>query len=533
MKLLGTILPAIALVALPTSAVLAQDAPSTGPAATGAPSAPSGTPGTTATPDINQPIGATAPPDMNQPIGSGPKADINQPLGTVPVTDATQPTTPGVIDPAAPVMANGVDVPAAGGSQGYGSPLYDVDSRANVEGTGGSFFDGLPIPALGTHFSVNLRGQYQSNLVHLPEGEERTNGDSRSDFNLSPLISGSANIPVGRQQVYLSGVIGKDFYAQDTDYNRGRFSFNGGANLSFSATCHANLNASWIQSQSTQSDLGVNVPNSLTTSSFGASAGCTPAIGIEPSLSYRYSQGRNSSDDPELNAFRSLNDINNSTVVASLGYTRPTLGRFALFGSKSFNTFPNRTIVLGDTTFTSGVNVTNLGGQYERGIGVALYFSGSLYWVNTVPTDSPAAKTSNLGYSVKLNYRPAARYSFSINASSNSSASPSSSSLYFVNNTIGAQFSYKIAPSFNFGLSAITSHRDYTGGVLAGPNRQQSDRVNNLRGSLNWESTNGHYSSSFYVLHQNQNGTTTNGTTEVGGFDYQNWVVGLSLSFRM
>lgn len=531
MRLLGTMLPVIVLAGLPATAALAQDAPSAAPS-TGTPSA---TPGSTAPADINQPIGATPQPDINQPIGAGPSGDLNQPIGTSPVVDAAPAEiTPDAAALAAPVLADGVAVPAIGASQGYGSPLFGVDSRTNVATQGGSFFGGLPIPALGYSLTVSLVSQYLSNLPRWPSsGVDLPDGVSRSDFGFTPLVSGSANLPFGRSQIYFSGLVGKDYYVRNTEYNRGRFSFAGGTNLAFGANCSANLDANYLEAQSSQLGNAFNFPNTQSTASFGASLGCSPAFGFQPSVSYRYSQARNSSTDPDFDELYRLNDLNNSNIVVTLGYERASLGKVALFGSKSFNRYPNRTLTIDQTTFTSGVNVTNLGGSYERSVGTKIYVKGSLFWVNSVPQDSPLDSSSSLGYSLDINYRPSSRYAFSVNGSSNSSASPNSGALYFTNRSFGGQFTYRINPAFNLGLSAVTSFRDYSGGISAFPDQIKSDRFNNYRAALNWSSPNGHYRASIFIIQQTQNATTNPGNLNPNRFDYDNTMAGISLSYSL
>lgn len=545
MRLLGTMVPAMLLAGVPVTAASAQDAPSTGAPATGtapataAPSASSTAPAASAPADINKPIGSTPQPDINQPIGAGAKSDINQPIGTVPTpagqTPADQTIAPVVGAPFQPVLATGVDTPAVGGSQGYGSPLFNVDSRTNVTTQGGAFFGGLPIPALGYSLSVSLLSFYETNMLRLNSTQQVPAGYSKGDFGFVPQISGSANLPFGRQQVYFSGSIGKDFYARNTSYDTGRFLVSGGLILAYASACHANLDASWNQSQSAQGlvPAGSYLPNALKTASFGASTGCSPSTGFQPEVSYRYSQARNTNNDALLpndptNRFNyAQNDLNNSNIVVSLGYGRPSLGRIGLFGSKSFNTYPNRSITIGQQTFTQGVNVTNLGVSYQRTIGTRINVDGSLFWVNSVPKSKIQPSNSSLGYSLNLNYRPSPKFGFSVNGSSNSTASPNSGSLYYLNRTFGAQFSYYMGQSLNLGLSAFTSNQNNKGlGVGLFPNQIQNSRLNNYRASLNWSAPNTKLSASLYILQQRQSADPTT-------FNYTNTSFGLSLGYRI
>ncbi|HPU15354.1 MAG TPA: hypothetical protein PK808_04660, partial [Polymorphobacter sp.] len=187
---------------------------------------------------------------------------------TDPVVQPLAPPTP---RPTAAAMASETD-------------LFQVDQRNPVNNPTGAFFNGLPLPNLGYSVSASLLSTYDSNYRRLPDNKQPALGQSRSSFRFTPTINGRVNLPVGRQSLFATASIGKDFYTANSAYDRQRLMFSGGVNLAAGSSCTGSLNGSWMQAQSNpNATIGSQVlPNTQTTTSFGASASCGGISGFTP-----------------------------------------------------------------------------------------------------------------------------------------------------------------------------------------------------------------------------------------------------------
>lgn len=379
--------------------------------------------------------------------------------------------------------------------------LFQVDQRNPVDNSTGAFFNGLPLPNLGYSIRASLLSAYDSNYQRLPEGAPTTNGGSRSSFRFTPTVSGTVNMPVGRQSLFATALIGKDFYTANSNYNRQRLAFSGGANLAAGSSCTGSLTGAWVQAQSNinaQTQI-INVPNTQTTTSFGATVGCGGVSGFSPSASYRWAKSTN--EDPA----RAFSNLNSNSYSLSLGYARPTLGVVSLFGTLSNNDYPNQSI----GGFTRSVKITNLGLKYTRSLTSRFSADASLSRVGINPDSPLQASSSSFGYLFSLNYTPPTRFSASVNASRNASSSPNTgTALYFVQNAFALDLAYKVNSTLSATLVASTSKRTYEdqlGSNLPIPTNQlQSDRFNRARLSLNWQPIR-NTMASFYVSQQNRN----------------------------
>ncbi|MGL4540948.1 MAG: hypothetical protein ACRCUI_00385 [Polymorphobacter sp.] len=384
---------------------------------------------------------------------------------------------------AATAASSTTSAPTIGATNPANDSLFQVDSRNPVDNKTGNFFDGLPIPAFGYSLRVSVLGQYDSNFLRLPDGVATPPNLSKNNFRLTPSVSGSINLPLGRQAIFGSVLFGKDFYKYDQGYDRQRILLSAGANLAAGSSCTANLNLAYVEQQSNNNSSLVNLPNTQTSTSYGASATCGGLSGFTPSVSYRHSSASNG--DP----LRVVNDLTTDSYSVSVGYARPTLGVISLFGSLANSRYPNQTIVVGQQTLTRGVDVTNFGASYQRTFGTTLSVNASISNVKVVPTTVANQPSQNgLGYGLGVNYNPPSRLSAGVNASRNASSSPNSVALFFVQQAFSAYVNYELRSSLSASLSASTSLRDYSNSLpVPGLQTLQSDRVNNLRFSINWQ----------------------------------------------
>ncbi len=438
----------------------------------------------------------------------------------------TAPAAAQQTDPVAPPIAAPTPRPTAA-ARASEADLFQVDQRNPVNNPTGAFFNGLPLPNLGYSISASLLSVYDSNYRRLPDNKQPTAGQSRSSFRFTPTINGRVNLPVGRQSLFATAMIGKDYYTANSAFNRQRLAFSGGVNLAAGSSCTGSVNGSWMQAQSNPNattpialQQGI-LPNTQTTRSFGASASCGGISGFTPTASYRYAKSTNDE------VTRMISDLTSNSYSVSLGYARPTLGVVSLFGTLSSNDYPNQPIFL--TGATRSVKITNLGVKYSRSLTSQFSADASLSRVSIDPNVPGQQKTSNLGYGLSVNYTPPSRLSASINATRNASSSPNTgTALYFVQQAFSANVSYQLSSTLSTALTGSTSLRTYedqVGSNLPTPpsNQVQNDRFNTVRLSVNWNPIR-NMQTSFYVSQQNRN-------ADPNIYNYKDTTAGILISY--
>lgn len=427
----------------------------------------------------------------------------------------TTPAAAQLADPVVPPLAPPAPRPTAA-AMASEADLFQVDQRNPVNNPTGSFFSGLPLPNLGYSVGASLLSIYDSNYRRLADNTQPPPGESRSSFRFTPTINGRVNLPVGRQSIFATALIGKDFYTANSAYNRQRLLFSGGVNLAAGSSCTGSLNGSWMQAQSNSNSTLVNIPNTQTTTSFGASATCGGISGFTPMASYRYAKSIN--EDPQ----RAFSDLTSNSYSVSLGYARPTLGVISLFGTLADNDYPNQTIF----GLTRSVKITNLGVKYSRSLTSQFSADASLSRVSIKPNSPLQQDSSSLGYGLSINYTPPSRLSASINATRNASSSPNTgTALYFVQQAFSANVSYQLRSTLSAALTGSTSLRTYEdqiGGIID-PNQVQNDRLNIVRLSVNWKPIR-NMQTSFYVSQQNRN-------ADPSIYNYKDTTAGILISY--
>ena len=139
----------------------------------------------------------------------------------------TTPAAAQLADPVVPPLAPPAPRPTAA-AMASEADLFQVDQRNPVNNPTGSFFSGLPLPNLGYSVGASLLSIYDSNYRRLADNTQPPPGESRSSFRFTPTINGRVNLPVGRQSIFATALIGKDFYTANSAYNRQRLLFSGG-----------------------------------------------------------------------------------------------------------------------------------------------------------------------------------------------------------------------------------------------------------------------------------------------------------------
>ncbi len=347
-----------------------------------------------------------------------------------------------------------------------------LESREFVGGQAKSAIDGR-----GYSLDIGIDSLYDSNV--LREGSFIRTTGSRSDFVFTPNATLRAGLPVGRQQLFTTVTLGRDFYARNTVYDRTRISAGGGVNLRAGPNCQGSLFGQYSERQGTQLDLIAVVPNKQQDTVYEVNAGCGRARGLGFGGGYTRSETRNGS------AVYSLFDSNTSTVSGNVRYNSGALGALVLTGSYADVSYPGR----GPPLFanTDGVKVYTGQISYRRDIGPLLTGDVGASYIKAVPKlaafDAAGVRTnpgySGPGFNISLNYHPGVRLSGVLSASRDVTASANVGALYVINANYGLDLTYKLSPRLSTGVGGSYNTRDYRGSFasVADPLARSNDKL--------------------------------------------------------
>ncbi len=361
-----------------------------------------------------------------------------------------------------------------------------------------------PVQGRGWRLDATVASLYDSNILRIGDGFARPAGYSRSDFRITPTISGAVGLPVGRQQFFFGGQFGHDFYLRSGSLNRNRYGAGGGLNWRVGRVCQGSLTGEYINQRALLSEVSQLVNDVQETTAFNGNIDCSPPIGIGFGGSARHSNVRNQ------NVNRNVFDSRDTALQGYLSYGTPSLGQFQLGGGYTRVDYPRRGIIVrgADGAFgsdTDGLDLYNGRVGYRRSLGTRITLDASASYNNVksdpqtiyfqvpvaggvvlVPNDRKGY--SGLGFNTVIGYRPSPRLSADFSASRNVTSSPTVGALFVIETSLGADFSYKIGPSLTAGAGGTFDRRVYRGSFasIEEPLARQNDSISRFYGRLTY-----------------------------------------------
>ncbi len=363
----------------------------------------------------------------------------------------------------------------------------------------GGIISVAPIAGRGYQLAATLRTLYDDNLLRLPDGQN-ANGRSKSDFRFSPTVDASIGMPLGRQQFYIGGTFGRDYYARNTDLNRNRYLIGGGVNWRLGAICTGALAGEFNRRQNLLNDAGFQVDNVQENGTYGGSANCRVGpIGVGGTIIHNTTNN--------LNPSRALFNVSSTSYAPRLTYGSVNFGQFSLGGSYNDVTYPRRTVLglSGSVPDRIAIYAGRVGYQRSLGTRLSITLGASYNKARPIPrtqvffvidpvTGLPVGVTndrngySGVGYDGSLSYTPSPRLSAQLSASRNVTSTPNAGASFVINQAYGANVSYKVGPSITAGLGAAYDIRDYRGGFVSPtePRLRVSDKSKRIYGSITY-----------------------------------------------
>jgi hypothetical protein len=308
-----------------------------------------------------------------------------------------------------------------------------------------------------------MDASYDSNVFGLSDlliDRGSLRGRSKDDFSLTPSLSADLFLPFGRKSVYARGSVAYDLFASNSQLNRLSINLGMGGNVQVTNACSVGADGNYTRARSSAADVFavsedqlVRLSNTVEFKSVGVHGQCAKAIGISPSFGYTHSETRNHA------AFYKFNDSNQDTFDASIGYSRPSLGRLSIYGNYSKGEYPNRNVLgLPDVIPGiphDGVTSYSAGARFERSIGTRISGSASVGFSWVDPKALFSQKFRGTTYSLELNVIPTDRLSLDVVASRSAQLSNTVFASYSVTDLYSLNGTYKVNDrlSANFGVS--------------------------------------------------------------------------------
>lgn len=337
--------------------------------------------------------------------------------------------------------------------------------------------------------SIDIQGRavYDSNQLRIPDSETVPAGRQRDDIRYSPSISLGYSRPIGRQRVFLSGLVGRDFYQNNSNLDRQRLQFSGGVNYTLGARCSGAIDASYSERQNglngfgdrfvddptvpdpevipepidpiVDDDVGRLVDNGQEALSYGASFGCGSASGrLSFGANARRSTLRNTAET------RRFSNSNNTTYSGYVGVSAFGPGQLQVTGSYSTIDYPGRTLGLGPgiPVFLGATSTESyqIGLNYARPIGTRLSGSIGASYLTSRP-EGLGAPYNAPAYNVSLTYRPGTRLTTTLSAARSIQSSNSVGALFTVLDRVQLGTSYQLGSSLSARAQASYERRNF------------------------------------------------------------------------
>ncbi len=341
------------------------------------------------------------------------------------------------------------------------APTGVTSDPYRVFGDDAPVFAGLGVlGGLGFRISGSLITEYSDNIARV-SGDDDVGGryTSKDDWIFRPTVAVNMSRDLGRQTVFLSGSIGRQYFARNTMLNSNNLNVGGGASLSLGNRCGGNLKAGYSNRGTQLGTFEEVIPSEQERVSLGASATCRTPGGLSGSLSYGYSNATNHTHDPLNEVDRSFANVNSNHFGANIGYAVGARGQVGLQGSWSKNRYPNQLLPTGGSNRNEIVS-GSVFAAYR--VGSSLSASGSV-GKSEVRTNVPGSSAfSGTTWNVSMNYS-GPRIGAGISTGRSVSGGAGGSANYSIGTFFNTSVNYRLNDRMSVAGGIATSNSDYRG----------------------------------------------------------------------
>lgn len=381
-----------------------------------------------------------------------------------------------------------------------------AQNTAGDDEPGGGGNSASPIDGRGFSLGASLRTLYDGNIRRVGNGFPLRDGDSRSDFRFSPLVTAAVGYPLGRQQLFLDGEVGRDFYARNNDLNRNRYGAGGGLIWRLGRACTGAVTGDFRRRQALLSESSGQGDNTQDVTILSANGDCVPGVGI----GFGGGVSHRATDNKTL--IRRAFDSRDTTFDAHLNFSTPALGTFSAGGTYSKISYPERDVTValeggGIGTVDDKLNSWSARLGFARSLGSRLSVNASASYIKVKPDPRdtlaiielpggfpvaiPNAREgySGPGYNLAINYTPSPRLSASLAASRNATSSSNVGARIDVRDSVTGVINYNLGASISTAIGASYDRRRYKGSFAneADPLRRIRDSIGRVFGRVSYQ----------------------------------------------
>ncbi len=353
---------------------------------------------------------------------------------------------------------------------------------------------------------IGVASLADNNFQRQPQGREI------GALRITPVIDGGVGLLFGRQQLFLGGQVGRDFFINKAQFNRSLWALGGGVAWQVGSRCTGVVGAE------TRSQLLVQVndqirftPNVQKTKSAAASATCQTAGGLGFGGTVRHDDVSN--DTIERAAF----DFRSTAYAPNITYGNSRLGQVSIGARIADVVYPRRPVATPAGIVGDGLATLNGRLGYSRTLGTRVQVTAGVSYLRSRPKPNlvlaidqtgqivaiPREPFTGTGYDFSVGYQPSSRLTVTVAGDRNFTTNQNVGALFTVAQTLSADIRYKIGPSLTFGIGGNRGTNDYKGSFVS-PAEQQlriSDRFEGAYASLDY-SPRKLYSVGFEIMHQ-------------------------------
>lgn len=326
---------------------------------------------------------------------------------------------------------------------------------------------------------VQLKALYDDNVARSDAATASARGISRDDTIISPSLVADILLPVSRQQLYLRGSIGHDFYQNNDILSSGRYDINGGVNLNI-GRCNGSVGLTYREGQSNLADLNVNVTENVEkTTTAAGNLTCGRAAGFAPTVSLEHTTGDNSA--PQLHT----SDYTSTSGSVGLAYRRPSLGVVTVFYEGNDTEYQERIINIGPRLIKDGYHTDALGISYDRHLGARIGGTVSISYTKLNPDSPFVADFQGMTYTGLVDFRVNSRSMIALNASRQASPATREGAAYNIADHVELTATYGLGSriALNGGLSWTNNRYK---GIVFTPNQLTQQDITAIYGAVNW-----------------------------------------------
>jgi hypothetical protein len=293
---------------------------------------------------------------------------------------------------------------------------------------------------------------YDSNFPRASRELAELRGIKREEVRFSPAVGLNVALPFGRQLLYGETLLGYDFHAVNSRFNRERLSGRLGLASRF-GRCQTSLEAEFSRGQTQLEDIDIGpLVNVQTTKALLFDGRCPREVGFVPSLTL---DARSLDNNQPL---RASAESRTRSAEAGLSYVQPSLGEVGLFARVSRSEFPNRFVSAGGGNLVPDeFEVRSFGARFSRNVGTLLRGSVRAA-VSDINRETGPDPRRGVTYRADLTLRPLARLNGRLSAEKKVEPSTRIGINYSIDEVYRAEMIYALAPRVT--LTAGAGRRD-------------------------------------------------------------------------